>query len=111
MQRQSQPSPSSLSEDVKEERCCGMENWGVIALEIEHLAVVGEGEFGVWHQLSSNVTVNLENGHDDRGPIADDRRSGCQSVAVSNTRTKLWEEHVHSGGSCHSPETHGWLPA
>lgn len=51
MQRRSQPSSSSLAEDVKEERCCGMENWGVIALEIEHMVVAGEGGCGVWHPM------------------------------------------------------------
>lgn len=88
MQRRSQPSPSPSSEDAEKGRCCGMENWGVTASEIEHLAVVGAGEFGIQHQLSSNGTV----------------------------RTKLRQKSTPGVGVIHQrltscvPPTHSWLP-
>jgi hypothetical protein len=59
MQRQPQPSSSPSSEDAKEERWYGIENWIVIAFGIEHLAVVGGGGYGVEHQLSSHAAVSM----------------------------------------------------
>lgn len=88
MQRRSQPSPSPSSEDAEKGRCCGMENWGVTASEIGHLAVVGAGELGIQHQLSSNGTV----------------------------RTKLRQKSTPGVGVIHQrltscvPPTHSWLP-
>lgn len=101
MQRRAQPSSSPSSEDAEKGRRCGMEHWGVTASEIEHLAVVGEGEFAIQHQLSSNGTVNLENGQDDYGPLAGDRRSVCQSVALSIFRTKLRQKSTPAVGVIH----------